>query len=279
MTHSNQASPITVIRNEELLKKAPSHIYKHTNEAPLSVHCFHPENHTQEDHRSAIVFFHGGKWDNPQITQFIPQALNFAALGMVAVIAQYRTSKTHQTDAYAAITDAQNALLWIKQNNRQLGVDPQKVVAAGAGSGAHIALCSAMLKKVTCDESYSSRPNALLLWSAIIDTTKKSTGHHAFTHAKDAKKTSPTKNIRRKLPPMIFFHGKEDPVSPIQHIEAFCNKLTKKKNTALFVPFSHATHTFFNFNVNQDYFVHTLECAETFLIHQKLLPQKPIEAL
>lgn len=263
--------PIAAIRDEELLNEAKPFVYKKTHEGELTLHCFYPEGHNKEDYRSSIVLFHGGKWDNSTVAQFIPQALNFVSLGMVGIVAEYRTKESHQTDPFEAISDAQTAVLWIRKNNRHLGIDPEKIIAGGSGSGAHIALCSAMHKKVENDGFFSGKPNALVLWSAIVDTTKRGVGYELFTHKRDARKTSPSKNVRRKLPPMIFFHGKEDPIVPISSVEKFCQRLTSKRNTALFVPFARATHSFFNFNVNQNYFIHTLESAEGFLIDQGFL--------
>lgn len=264
---------IAILRDEELLKDAESIIYKHTDEGKLTLHCFYPEGHSEKDRRSAIVLFHGGLWDQSMVTQFVPQALNFVALGAVGIVAEYRTSQKHKATPVEAIADAQTALLWVRKNNRYLGVDPEKIVAGGAGSGAHIALCAAMHKKVEHDGFFSSAPNALVLWSAIVDTSKRGVGMEKFEHRRDARRTNPSKNIRRKLPPMLFFHGNEDSIVPIASVEKFCQRLNGKRNVARFVPFNRAIHSFFNFNVNQHYFVQTLESAEGFLVNQGFLTE------
>ena len=263
--------PIAVIRDEELLHDAESIVYKRTEQGELTLHCFYPEDHSENDRRSAVILFHGGKWDQPMVTQFVPQALNFVALGAVGIVAEYRTSFAHATTPLESISDAQTAILWVRKNNRYLGVDPEKIIAGGSGSGAHIALCSAMHKKVEHNGFFSGAPNALILWSAIVDTTKRGLGVEKFEFKRDARRTSPSKNIRRKLPPMLFFHGNEDPIAPVASVEKFANRLSSKRNVARFVPFNRATHSFFNFNVNQHYFVQTLESAEGFLIDQGLL--------
>lgn len=268
---SPAASPIAIIRDEELLKDASSYVYKRTEQGELVLHCYYPEGHSKDDRRTAVVFFHGGKWDNPMVTQFVPQALNFVSLGTVGIVVEYRTSHPHESSPMHSISDAQTALLWVRKNNRFLGVDPDKIIAGGAGSGAHIALCAATHKKVENDGFHSGKPNALILFSAIIDTTKKGIGLAHFSNKRDAKRSSPSNNIRRKLPPMIFFHGNEDPTVPVAQVDKFCHKLRSKRNIARFVPFNRATHSFFNFNVNQHYFVQTLEAAEGFLIEQGFL--------
>jgi acetyl esterase/lipase len=276
---SSAIPPIAVIRDEELLKDAETIVYKRSDQGELVLHCFYPEGHSKDDHRCAVTLFHGGKWDQSMPTQFVPQALNFVSAGAVGIVAEYRTAQKHGTTPAEAIADAQTAILWIRKNNRYLGVDPEKIVAGGAGSGAHIALCAAMHKKVEHDGFFSGSPNALVLWSSIVDTTKRGIGHDQFINKREARRTSPTKNIHRKLPPMIFFHGNEDPVTPVAAIDKFCQRLRSKRNIARFVPFPRATHSFFNFNVNQHYFVQTLDNAEGFLIEQGFLKPEQTDSI
>lgn len=266
--------PIAIIRDEELLDKASKHEYSQPGAAPLNLYIFKPENHQSEQAKAAIIFFHGGNWDQSMVTQFAPQAINFAALGLVTVVAEYRNSSNHDSTPGDAIQDAQSAILWLRQNHSTLGIDPQKIVAAGSSSGAHIALCAALHKHVIHDESYTSKPNALILWSAIVDTTKHGVGHELFPNKREARLTSPSKNVRRKSPPMIFFHGNEDPFIPVQQVARFCARLSRKKNDVRFVPYNRATHSFFNFNVNQHYFISTLEAAEAFLTYHGFLEQQ-----
>ncbi|MGJ8672272.1 alpha/beta hydrolase [Rubritalea sp.] len=273
--NTSATPPIAVLRDEVLLKDAETIVYKRSEQGDLVLHCFYPSDHNKNDHRCAVVLFHGGKWDQSMSTQFAPQALNFASYGAVGITVEYRTSTKHATTPMDAINDAQTAILWIRKNNRFLGIDPEKIVAGGSGSGAHLALCAAMHKKIEHDGFFSGAPNALILWSAIIDTSKSGIGHDLFPNKRDARRTSPTKNIRRKLPPMLFFHGNADPVTPVAAVDKFCQRLRSKRNIARFFPFSRATHSFFNFNVNQQYFVQTLDNAEGFLIEQGFLtPEK-----
>ena len=268
---SSATPPIAALRNEELLKDAQSFTYFSNDDTELNLYAFLPDGHNENDARCAVLFFHGGQWDQEMLSQFAPQALNFVSHGAVGIVAEYRTADPHETTPMESIQDAQHAIFWLRKNHSELGIDPHKVVVAGAGSGAHIALCAAMHKKVVSDAEFTSTPDALILWSAIIDTTKRGIGNQLFTNAKDARRTSPTKNIRRKLPPMLFFHGNEDPVTPVAAVDKFCQRMRSKRNIARFVPFNRATHSFFNFNVNQHYFVQTLENAEGFLMEQGFL--------
>ena len=265
MLERQPTHPIGPIFEQELLQGAKTYVYKKTQDGELLIHVFLPEGHKKGDTRPGFLFFHGGLWDNPMVTQFTPQCMHFVSRGGVAAVAEYRIAKNHQTTPVESILDAQTALLWMRINHDFLGIDSNQLVAGGAGSGAHIALCAAMHKEVEHDTFYSSRPDALILYSAIVDTTKKGPGIDRFPSHRVAKKTSPSKHIKRKLPPAIFFHGKEDATSPISVVEKFAKKYKSKRNRCVFSPYAQATHSFFNFNVNPDHYVHTIESADGFI--------------
>ena len=202
-------SPTPLMRERELLKGATVHTYKTIGIKKLEAHFFYPKDYIEGELRTTIVFFHGGLWDKQMVSQFVPQALHFVSRGAIAVLAEYRVSTTHKSTPLESLEDAQSAILWLRENQRFLGADPHKIIACGAASGAHIALCAAMNLEVDNNGLYDSRPDALVLYSAVIDTTKGTAGFTKFTNRKLAIKNSPTKNIRKKAPPMIAGEIKE----------------------------------------------------------------------
>ncbi len=270
-----QPAPIGPEHDRELLKDAHSFVYKSTDHGELVAHFFYPPDHQQGKLCTAVVFFHSGMWDQQMVTQFVPQALHFATRGAVGAVVEYRVSQKHGTSPLEAIRDAQSALVWIRKNHAFLGVDPEKVVASGAGSGAHLALCAALHKNVENDGFYDARPNALVLYSAITDTSKKGIGLDRFIHPRDSRQTNPLRFIRKKLPPSIFFHGREDTIISIAGVERFVKRMQGKRNVCRFFPFARATHSFFNFNVSQEHFLTTLESADGFLCEQGFLEGEP----
>jgi hypothetical protein len=58
-------------------------------------------------------------------------------------------------------------------------------------------------------------PQALILFSALVNTASKGPATDRFPDRKTAKRHSPTTLMRRKLPPMLFFHGKSDRIHPL----------------------------------------------------------------
>ncbi len=264
-TITEPTSPTPLMREHELLKDATEHTYKITDQGEIKVHMFYPDDFKEGDRRPVAIFFHGGLWDKQMVSQFVPQALHLVGYGAVVALAEYRVSTIHNTSPIQAIRDAQSAILWLRENHQFLGIDPDKVSAWGAGSGAHLALCAAMNQEVDNDGLYDSRPQNLVLFSAIIDTNKGGIGYDLFEDKKDATYHSPSKNIRKNLPPSIFYHGTSDSTTPVTEIEKFCKKMRSKKNTCMFYPVDRGSHSFFNFNVNEQNFIQSLDSAVGFL--------------
>ena len=264
-TITEPSSPTPLMREHELLKDAAVHTYKITEFGELKAYIFYPDGFRPSDQRPTAVFFHGGLWDKQMVSQFVPQAMHLVAYGAVAVLIQYRVSSLTDCTPVESIQDAQSAILWLRENHKFLGVDPHKISAWGAGSGAHIALCAAMNAEVENNGLYDSRPQSLVLFSSIVDTSKNGIGHTLFPDKKTALYHSPLRNIRKKLPPAIFYHGTADQTTPVGEVERFCKKMRSKKNNCLFYPLNRGTHSFFNFNVNQENFIQSLESAVGFL--------------
>lgn len=265
-----KASPITAPlseeRERELLRDAQSYIYQSEDGFELIAHCFFPANHDPAEAKPAIVFFHGGLWDVSMTTQFAPHCMHFASRGMVAVAVEYRVASKHHSSPEDAVEDAQMAMIWLKHNHQTLGIDPNRIVAAGAASGAHMALSLAMLPEVMEIDDYTPRPLGVIALSAIVDTTKKGTEFERFSDPKKATKLSPSKLICRGLCPMLVVHGKADTIVPHEPVAKFAKAMQRKKNKCEFIDFEAVNHSFFNFNVSAKHFEITLSSMDAFLV-------------
>lgn len=261
-----QAKPLSEERERELLKDATSYTYHSGEGFDLSSHCFFPKDHDTAELKPAIIFFHGGLWDVSMITQFAAHCMHFAGRGLVAITAEYRVSSKHDSSPEDALHDAQIATLWVKQNHQALGIDPNKVILAGAASGAHMAFSLAMLPEIMVTGDYSARPAGVIGLSSIIDTTKKGSELERFSDPKLAIKQSPSKNIKKGLVPSLLIHGKSDTIIPFEHVARFAKVMKRKKNQCEFIEFEAVNHSFFNFNVSPKHFELTLNAMDTFVV-------------
>ncbi len=262
-------------RTNALMEEASSLIYKETSNAQLRAFIFYPEGHSETDQRTAISFFSAGVWDNCMLSQFAPHCLHFRNRGAVAVIFEYREISKHHITPLEAVSDARSAMRWLRMNHDALGVHPDRLVACGASGGAHLCLSTAMLNGY--DEpseplEVSCSPNALGLFSPIVDTTKKGVGIELFRDPKEAKQTSPTQNIRKGLPPSVLFQGTHDRVVDAGAVAKFQRVMKRKKNACDLQTYNREGHSFFNFNFNMQHFESTLNTLDRFLVDLDFLP-------
>lgn len=268
-----RVAPIGEARDREILKDAATYIYQERPQGEIQAHVFLPETPVSDTPRSVVVFFHGGFWDSPTPTQFVPHCLHFASRGAVAVAAETRTSARHGTGPQEAIEDARDLIRWLRHNADTFNIDPDRVVVGGAAGGALLALLTAMpkAKAMPTVDGLDCRPQALILFSALVNTTLKGQANSRFPDARSAKRLSPSSLVRRKLPPMIMFHGKSDRITPFDEVERFRRRLRWRGNDCTLVDFERQDHSFFNFNVSHRNFELTIQAADHFLTDRGFL--------
>jgi acetyl esterase len=257
-----QAAPVSVAPQPTTVQGAATHVYKSIDGSQVRLHVF-SSNSPGPNGRPAIVFFFGGGWTQGSVTQFAPQARHFAERGMVAIVADYRVFGRHKTTPFEAMADAKSAIWWVRGHSAQLGIDSDRIVAAGGSAGGHIALSAAVFatfEDAGDDKTVSSRPNALVLFNPAVDTSQSSQfgGRGA--------EGSPFHHVGGALPPTIILHGTSDTTVPFVDVERFCEKARTFGNQCELVGYEGATHGFFNpQNADGRWYRETLLEADRFL--------------
>lgn len=186
------------------------HIFKKTPQGDLKIYLHLPPGWTAADRRPAIVFFFGGGWRRGSVEQFRRQADYLSRRGMVAARADYRVRGRHATLADACVADAKSALRWLRRHADLCGIDPQRIAAAGGSAGGHLAAAAATVDgfdNANQQPDISSRPNLLILFNPVMDTT----GMVSRTgSAEIAKKISPNQHLTETVPPTVLFYGTRD---------------------------------------------------------------------
>ena len=273
-----KAPPIGETRDRELLKDAQSFIYFHSPGGDLVAHFFFPPGHDPGTATAPVLLFlHGGMWDLSMPTQFVPHALHFAARGAVCMCVEYRVTGKGGASPVESLEDAAMAMVFLRKNAATLGINPDKIVFAGAASGAHLALCCATMPEIGNEPGEHYRPAALILFSPLVNTTRKGVGGENFPSEKEARHYSPSEYLPRAgLPPCIIYHGRNDRLIPVELVARFAKRYARKKNSCELMEFKGAGHTFFNFNSHQQNYEVTLRSADFFLVDLALLEPDPL---
>lgn len=257
---------------------ARSESYKTVGEVKLALHIFEPKELRPEDRHPAIVFFFGGGWVGGTPRQFEQQCRYLASRGMVAMTAEYRVFNRHGTLAVKCVEDAKSAVRWVRANAKRLGVDPDRIVAAGGSAGGHIAACTGVLEGFEADgesTKVSSVPNAMVLFNPALVLApvkgRNETENERFEKLEPRLGTkpenlSPTHHVRKDAPPTLVLHGKADTTVPYWTAEAFGDAMKQAGNRCEVVGYENQAHGFFNYGRgSNEYFLATTKKLDEFL--------------
>lgn len=250
--------------------------FKIASQDTLQLHVFEPPADAPSP-RPAIVFFFGGGWVSGSPEQFYKQAAYFASRGMVAISAEYRVKNRHQTTPFESVADAKSAIRWVRMHADELGIDPDRIVAAGGSAGGHVAAATALFDRhddVADSLTISSKPVALVLFNPVLDTSENGFGKDRI--GERALELSPVHQVKPDRPPTLIFHGTADTTVPFENAQRFCMAMTNAGNTCRLLSFEGMEHGFFNAgrHGNKPYSA-TVRAADEFLIGLGILSGSP----
>lgn len=243
--------------------------YKTIQNGALNIHLFFPKDHKKTEQRAAIVFFHGGGWNDGSAEQFYRQSQYFSSLGLVAVSVEYRVKKQHGSTPKESVFDARSAMRFIKQYGGDWGINVNQIVVAGGSAGGHLALATALLDFNDTNDNLaiSTMPMALILYNPIINTGPEGYGYNWVKDYWLA--ISPVHNLSKHLPPTLILLGTHDHLVPVSQAEEFIHKCNDLKLLCELELFQDQKHGFFN----HAKYAETLASSEAFLKKLGLLEQ------
>jgi acetyl esterase/lipase len=257
---SAQAAPSSV----KEATAAATRIYKRVAGRELELFIEKPADWRPTDKRPAIVFFFGGGWVGGTPEQFRKQSAYLATRGMVGLRVEYRTlPKGDSGPPTVCCADAKSAMRYVRGHAAELGIDPQRLAAAGGSAGGHLAAFTALvagLDDPADDLKVSCKPQALVLFNPVFNNGPGQWGHQRVGDR--YREFSPAHHISNDAPPAIVFLGDADkliPVSVLRDFEAGM-KIAGVRCDAHVYP--NAGHGFFN---REPHFTLTLIEADKFL--------------
>ena len=278
--HAEENQPRRKFTYPPSMEGASVETYKEIDGTALKLWIFQPaEKSASAAKKPAIVFFFGGGWTNGSPSQFERQCRHFAERGMVAISADYRVASRQHVKPTVCVADAKSCIRWVRKNADRLGIDPDKIVAAGGSAGGHLAAATATLPgmdETSEDTSVSAVPNALVLFNPALalapfpglDAKGFESKQNADRFGCPPEAISPIHHIGEHLPPTLILHGKTDTTVPYASAEAFATEMKKKGNRCELVGYEGQTHGFFNAARYNE----TVAEADQFLVSLGYLP-------
>ncbi|NRB49843.1 MAG: alpha/beta hydrolase [Saprospiraceae bacterium] len=205
-------------------------VYKTVNGITLNAHIFYPENHDKKKAKPAHLFFHGGGWAIGLPEWSYDACKGAINEGRVAIAFDFRLRNIYGTDVKTTVSDALSAITWVRENAKDLGIDPNKVLVDGFSSGAHLALVSSMIENPEdfgVTSKFSSKPDALILGSCPYDIA----GRDVYNIKYDTRTISPLYLISENLPPILAFHAEDDRMVKFSEFKKFRNAIQNTKNS------------------------------------------------
>ena len=249
-----------------------SFTYKKTKQADLEIIVHFPPGWKDTDKRPGIVFFFGGGWENGTIKAFERQGVYLANRGMVAARADYRVKSRHGVTPKECVEDAKSAVRWMRKNAATLGIDPDRIVAAGGSAGGHIAACTAFTPGLEAegeDTKVSSKPNVLVLFNPVLRFGPQMM-QRVGNDETIAKAISPTEHLTKDGPPTLLLYGTADWL--LGQGEEFMKKSKELGHRAELFTAEGQPHAFFH---RSPWFERTTQRMDEFLVSVGYLQGKP----
>lgn len=208
-------------------------VYRESNGRRLRLDIYSPQGRAPVGGRPALLAIHGGGWRGGGKGDFGRSLAPLVRRGFVVVAVEYRLSRPGSPSWPENLKDVRAAVRWVHEHSSQFGIDPDRVAAVGASAGGHLALLLA-----------ESDDHALI--RAVVDfyaPTDLRALHDSGTGAERSVSlllggpperlggryawASPVDRVRPGIPPVLIFHGDDDPLVPLAQSRALASVLQK----------------------------------------------------
>ncbi len=223
----------------DILKaQAEKYLYKKTPQEDMYLYLLRPAGKSAKP-LAAIVYFTGGGWVNGNVEGQIPNAAWFRDQGIIGIDADYRVQSRHGTSPLECIEDAKSAIRFVREHAAELGIDPDRIIAAGGSAGGHLAACTFLDGGDNPSENLtvSSKPNALVLHNPVLG---EGFGSEFFAAHPEF---SPILHIKKGWPPTVLSNGTKDGTTPYETAVKFERLMKEAGNSCLLIPVKDADHS------------------------------------
>ena len=240
--------------------------YKKVGDQEMKLFVSKPADWKSSDQRPALVFFHGGGWVAGNASIFNDHCKYFASRGLVTATVDYRLMKKDPSAVPdECIQDAKSAMRWVRSHAKELGIDPERIGAAGGSAGGHLAAFCGMVEgkdDPQDDKKISPKANAMVLFNPVFNNGPGQYGYNRV--GEHYKEFSPAHNITADDPPAVVFLGSKDHLIPVQTAYDFQTEMKKVGVRCDVHIYEGQPHGFYSHN-NPKYYYETVVEADKFL--------------
>jgi len=255
----NQNPPFVAPNN---VKITPDVVYAAIGARQMHLDLYLPKNGAGPF--PAVVYIHGGGWQNGNRLAFRRQAAYLATKGYAGACIEYRLSG--EAKYPAALYDSKAAVRWVRANAAKYNIDPNRIAAAGGSAGGHLVALLGTTADLPAYEGtegatgVSSRVAAVAAFNPAVDLTgfdknlatdaentiARFLGASYNANPQLWKDASPTFHVDAKSAPTLFLHGDVDPTVPYKQSVEMMAKLKAAGVQAELFTAPGAKHGFFN---------------------------------
>lgn len=205
--------------------------------------------------RPLIIFVHGGGFSGGDKSQAQGKASIYTDAGFVFASINYRLSG--EAPFPAAPMDVLTSVRYFRANAAKWNIDPNRIGLYGTSAGATLAVYAAVASNTGKYDSsvwgdQSSRVGAAAGYFGPMDFVNvqltgaeiRYLGGTPQEKPDVAKEASPVFNVDPTDPPIILFHGENDPVVPVKHSELMFEALQNAGVPSSFTKVINAGHGF-----------------------------------
>jgi acetyl esterase len=253
------------LSGKNLTALAEKILYKNTPQGDMYMYLLRPAGKPKRL-LPAIVYFTGGGWVGGDVEGQIPNAAWFRDQGIIGIDADYRVKSRHGTSPLECIQDAKSAIRYVRAHASELGIDPDRIIAAGGSAGGHLAACTFLDGGDAPGEDLkiSSKPDALVLHNPVLGV---GFGNEFFAAHPEF---SPILHVKKGWPPTILSNGTKDNTTPFEVAEKFTQLMHEAGNVCELIPVKDADHSC-DWPVSNPNFLPTLKRMTYFLREQKVI--------
>lgn len=159
--------------------------------------------------RPVVLFLFGGRWQQGSRDQYRLLGDALTRRGLVAVVPDYRLYPQVRFPAW--VEDAAHAVRWTRENIRQFGGDPDRIVVVGHSAGGHTAALLALDPRYLEQAGARNALRGVISIAGPVDTVWTDADVQALMGPQSGwDSTYPLNHIGGSDSPILLLHGAAD---------------------------------------------------------------------